>query len=66
MEADDLGLQLLDNSAERGIERRAVRGIDLRVRVEPVLPIIGCEPLPPDRFARRIGVDRPCDKRSSG
>ena len=37
MEADDLRLQLLDDLAEGGVERRAVRGVDGRCGIEAVL-----------------------------
>ena len=58
MEADDFRLQLLDQFAHRGIERRAVGGVDRRRRIEPQLPVIWREPLLPSGLALRIGVDR--------
>ena len=56
METDDLGLQLFDRFAKRGVERRAIGGVDGRRRVEPQLPVIGRQPLPPRCFALGVGI----------
>src|SRR5438270_116301 len=58
MEADDLRLQLLDHFAEGGIERRAVRSIDRRSRIETMLAVVARKPLLPARFSLRREIDR--------
>jgi len=47
MEADDLGLEFLDDKAESVIERRAVRRRHRRLRIDAELLIIGLERLSP-------------------
>ena len=58
MKTDDFGLELLDEFAHRGIERRAVGGIEGSRGVEPQLFIISSKPLLPGGVARRTGIHR--------
>ena len=55
MEADDFGLEFLDELTGHRVERRAVGEIDRRCRIQAVLLIVGRKPLLPERFTRGIG-----------
>ena len=55
MEADDFGLQLLDEFAHRGVERRAIGGVDRRGGIDPQLLIVGRKPLLPCRLRSGVG-----------
>ena len=57
MEADDFGLQLLNQFTHRGIEGAAVGGVDRCRRIEPQLSIVGPKPELPAGLSPRIGID---------
>src|SRR2546423_286717 len=54
MEAHHFGLQLLDQIAHRGIERRAIGGVDRRRRVETQLLIVRRKPPLPRKAAQAL------------
>jgi len=58
MEADGLGLELLDNPAKSIVERFPNGRRVWRVRVDSKLGVVGPEPVPPSSFPGRVGARR--------
>jgi hypothetical protein len=58
MEAHDLGLELFDHLAERGVERRAAARRHRCRRIDAQFLVIGLEPVAPARFPRIVGHRR--------